>query len=237
MLSDSFVIKYNDHLQVIINKHGNRSPEKTRAQLKAAVVRLLDTIGYHNMRISTICREAGLAKGTFYTRFLDKEDIIFNILSEYIKIQCQIMPGFDKGIDTYEALHRFNIWFAKTFKENSGIHRTLMQLSETMPKISLLWDDFLTDITGCYRKILEHGTKIKIDDKLVVMVTYSIGGMLDQALYAIYATHRSKNYEKAAISVEHLVETITLLQYRSMMLKNPDPGYISTSRELLKLKS
>ena len=237
MINESFVIKYNDHLQVIINKYGNRSPEKTQAQLKAAVVRLLDTIGYHNMRISTICEEAGLAKGTFYTRFLDKEDIIFNILSEYIKIQCQLMPNYNINTNTFEALHQFNIWFAKTFRENSGIHRTLMQLSETMPKISVLWDDFLTYITGCYRDILEDGTKIKIDDKLITLIVYSMGGMLDQALYAIYATHRSKNYKKAAINIEHLVETITLLQYRSIMLENPDSDLLSTSIEISKLKA
>lgn len=234
---NSFIIKYNDHLQVIINKHGNRSPEKTRAQLKAAVVRLLDTIGYHDMRISTICEEAGLAKGTFYTRFLDKKDIIFNILSEYIQIQSQLMPGYGENMKTYEALHRFNIWFANTFKENSGIHRTLMQLSETMPNISVIWDEFLNNIIRSYRDIFENGEKKTQDEQLTTLVLYSIGGMLDQALYAIYATHRSKNYEKAAINIEHLVETITLLQYRSIMLENPDINLLSTSKEISKLKA
>lgn len=232
---DCVITVYHEYLQDIIDRHGNRSPEKTQAQLKQAMVRLLDSRGYHNTRINHICEEAGLAKGTFYTRFADKEAIIVDILAEYTRLQAETMPAVDDSLSAYSTLHAFNYWFGKSFQENAGIHRNFMQLSESLPKIRELWDEFLHQLTRPYVRALEPFNSVKLKSNLETTVIYSIGGMLDQALYAIYATHRSQVYEKASVDLDHLVETITTLQYRAIFLQNPEPGEIVHSKSLLKL--
>lgn len=236
MRKDCFVTVYHDFLQGIIDKHGNRSPTKTQAQLKAAMVRLLDTRGYHNTRINHICEEAGLAKGTFYTRFEDKEAIIVEILREYAQIQTQVMPPPDNTLSSFDTLHRFNYWFAKTFQENAGIQRHFMQLSETLPAVRDIWDDYLYKLTRAYVEAITRFTGAGIEGNLETIIVYSIGGMLDQALYAIYGTHRSETYEKAATDLDHLVEAITVLHHRALFLCNPAPDEIETTRALLDIR-
>ena len=233
---DCFVTVYHDYLQGIISKHGNRSPKKTQAQLKAAMVRLLDSTGYHNTRISNICEEAKLAKGTFYTRFDDKQDLIVEILQEYAQIQIQVMPDISASLEPFQLMHRFNYWFALTFKENAGIHRTLMQLSEIMPSVSAIWDNYLHHMTRTYAHILGENTSEKIDKSLETVIVFSLGGMLDQALYAIYATHRSDLYESSSEDIDHLVETITLLQYRALLVCNPNASELPTTQDMLSIK-
>src|SRR5690606_34087166 len=92
MKSSSFVISYRDHLQLQISKFPKSTPERTKEQLKAAVTRMLDSVGYHNIRIAALCDEAKVAKGTFYIHFEDKEHITAEVLKEYCDIQLQLIP-------------------------------------------------------------------------------------------------------------------------------------------------
>lgn len=50
--------------------------EKTQAKLFETAVGLFKEFGYENVTVSQICREAGVAKGTFYVHYQAKEDIV-----------------------------------------------------------------------------------------------------------------------------------------------------------------
>ena len=50
--------------------------EKTKAKLFETAVGLFKEFGYENVTVSQICREAGVAKGTFYVHYQAKEDIV-----------------------------------------------------------------------------------------------------------------------------------------------------------------
>jgi TetR/AcrR family fatty acid metabolism transcriptional regulator len=67
-------------VRTIAQKKNN---EKYEAILKAAV-KVIGQAGYHNAPISKIAREAGVADGTVYLYFKNKEDILISILRETI---------------------------------------------------------------------------------------------------------------------------------------------------------
>ena len=46
-----------------------RKGERTRLRLKAAAARVLERIGYRDMRVSDICDEGGSALASFYFHF------------------------------------------------------------------------------------------------------------------------------------------------------------------------
>ena len=60
-----------------------KNNEKYEAILNAAV-KVIGQAGYHNAPISKIAREAGVADGTVYLYFKNKEDILISILRETI---------------------------------------------------------------------------------------------------------------------------------------------------------
>ncbi|WP_232463489.1 TetR/AcrR family transcriptional regulator [Tumebacillus avium] len=67
-------------MRTIAQKKNN---EKYEAILNAAV-KVIGQAGYHNAPISKIAREAGVADGTVYLYFKNKEDILISILRETI---------------------------------------------------------------------------------------------------------------------------------------------------------
>ena len=60
-----------------------KNNEKYEAILGAAV-KVIGQAGYHSAPISKIAREAGVADGTVYLYFKNKEDILISILRETI---------------------------------------------------------------------------------------------------------------------------------------------------------
>ena len=219
--SRSHVINYQHYLESKIQREGVRKKELTREKLKAGAVRLLEKGSYHEIRISTFCEEAGLAKGTFYLHFTDKEDLVVSVLEEYADLQVKLMPSVDDCNTAYDAFYELNSWFAETFCENVGLHRSLMQLSETMPQITEIWSSFLRRLSTRFISEIDRWSNRPLPPELGTLATYTLWGMLDQALYAIYAVHRNPDYERVAKTREHLVETITLFQHRALFLENP----------------
>ncbi|MDT9598806.1 TetR/AcrR family transcriptional regulator [Sphingosinicella rhizophila] len=232
----SHVISYRDYLEGRIKRSAVRRNELTREKLKAATVRLLESGGYHEIPISTFCEEAGLAKGTFYLHFADKEDLVAQVLEEYTALQVKIMPSADGSKDAYAALIVLNSWFAETFCENVGLHRSMMQLSEAIPRITKIWTDFLKGLSARYIEEVQRWSNTTLDPEFATFVTYCLWGMLDQALYAIYAVKRNPDFERLARNQAYLVQSITLFQHRALFLENPEATFDKSVEGFLMLR-
>lgn len=59
--------------------------QQTKERLLTAAVSLVKEHGYQKVSVQQICRQASVAKGTFYLYFNSKSEIIFEILSELNK--------------------------------------------------------------------------------------------------------------------------------------------------------
>ena len=68
-----------------------RKSERTQTRLQAAACRLLETVPPSELKVTDICREAGVAHGTFYVYFRD----IRHMLAIIPFIVFGIMP-FDR---------------------------------------------------------------------------------------------------------------------------------------------
>lgn len=62
--------------------------------------------GYHNAPISRIAREAGVADGTVYLYFKNKEDVLISILADAIgQVTSEIEEQFETVHDPIKKLH------------------------------------------------------------------------------------------------------------------------------------
>lgn len=78
---------------------------KTRQKLIDAVKKLSETKAYNEMSIDDITQAAGVAKGTFYTYFKRREDIISVIAYEDLdQVQKRVS---DENADVVESMTRF----------------------------------------------------------------------------------------------------------------------------------
>ncbi|MBB4633152.1 TetR family transcriptional regulator [Sphingosinicella soli] len=232
----SHVVNFRELLESRCGRQSARRNDVTADKLKAATVRLLETRGYHDIRIETVCKEAGLAKGTLYLHFADKEDLVSQVLEEYTDLQIRLMPGAGHCKTAFDALSFLNAWFSDTFCENVGLHRSLMQLSETIPRITEIWTNFLKRLSDQFNAEIRRWSDTPLSADLSTLATYCLWGMLDQALYAIYAVHRNPDFGRLARNRAFLIQSITLLQYRALFLENPDTVIDKSLQPLLSLK-
>lgn len=67
--------------------------------------------GYHNCQVAKIARRAGIADGTIYLYFANKEDVLISVfrekMNEYIRQLKELLQHHDKAIDKLSALVRF----------------------------------------------------------------------------------------------------------------------------------
>lgn len=66
-------------------KRRKHAPEETRAQLMRASAKCFAAVGYGRTQVSDVTREAGVAVGTFYVHFTDKEEALLTVLKSHFE--------------------------------------------------------------------------------------------------------------------------------------------------------
>ena len=90
---------------------------ETKQKLIDAVKKLSKAKKYHEMSIDDITQTAGVAKGTFYTYFKRREDIISVIA--YENLDKALRRASDEEMDAAEKIEQFLNDSASIIKENS----------------------------------------------------------------------------------------------------------------------
>ncbi len=85
----------------------NKKPEKYRHILEAAI-RVFARKGFFQAKVSEIAREAGVADGTIYLYFQNKDDILINLFEEEMKkVIDNVKNEIDKETDPLEKIRCF----------------------------------------------------------------------------------------------------------------------------------
>ncbi|MFH1137264.1 MAG: TetR/AcrR family transcriptional regulator [Pseudomonadota bacterium] len=85
----------------------NKKPERFRSILQAAV-RVFARKGFYHARVSEIAREAGVADGTIYLYFENKDDILIRLFEEGMtQVIENVRHEIEKSDDPLEQIKRF----------------------------------------------------------------------------------------------------------------------------------
>ena len=90
-----------------LNALKQKKPEKYKSILDAAV-RVFARKGFYQARVSEIAREAGVADGTIYLYFQNKDDILISLFEEGMKMVIEnVQTEIEKVSDPLEKIRRF----------------------------------------------------------------------------------------------------------------------------------
>src|SRR5206468_2489177 len=107
---------YADYLEAKLPEFELKSKgERTRYRLKVGAARILETKGYQDMRVSDLCKSAGVALGTFYVYFKDKMDISTEVILEFgaeLYAQARVASRHQTN---YGAIYETNWFFARAY--------------------------------------------------------------------------------------------------------------------------
>lgn len=145
-----------------MTKRTNKRQEQaasTKAALFESAITLFNEKGYNEVTIEDIAQRAGTAKGSFYTYFRTKSDIIieeFRAIDDYYK-------RFEKTLSRYpnalEKIYAFNRAQMRYVRDQVGLEMLKILYSNNIiePSTEKILIDQNRFLHGLIRKIIEEG--------------------------------------------------------------------------------
>ena len=84
-----------------------KDPAERRQELLTIAMELFQEKGYEQTMVQDICKQAGVAKGTFFYYFPTKEDVLKAIFEEWMKKFVGEYTRRAEGLDTVQKLRLF----------------------------------------------------------------------------------------------------------------------------------
>ena len=176
-----------------------------RERILRAAIRIFSQKGYFNSKISEIARQAGVADGTIYLYFKNKDDLLISLFEE--KMGEVVADIRARVSDESGALSRLQIFIRNhmdLLTREAGlievIQVELRQSNKFMKEyVPVKFLEYLDVISG----ILEDGKREGVirPDLNVTLARRAIFGALDEISLA-YVLSRKRKYDPAAAAAE-----------------------------------
>jgi TetR/AcrR family fatty acid metabolism transcriptional regulator len=176
-----------------------------RERILRAAIRIFSQKGYFNSKISEIARLAGVADGTIYLYFKNKDDLLISLFEEKMgEVVADIRARVAEGGDAPSRLRIFIRNHMDLLTREAGlievIQVELRQSNKFMKEyVPVKFLEYLDVISG----ILEDGKRDGIfrPDLNVTLARRAIFGALDEISLA-YVLSRKRKYDPAAAAEE-----------------------------------
>ena len=192
-----------------MSKAESRKSEK-RGRITDAAVAVFAERGFHAARVSDIARRAGVADGTIYLYFKNKEDLLLSIFEDQMDLLRSGLDETLQGIeDPRERIRRFATYHFRMVREHRNVAEVLqveLRLSTKFIKDyrpQRLWD-YLGVFAQCVRQGQEQGL---FRPEIVPFSTmWAFFGALDQiGMQWVLARNKDKfNLDQAALDVAEI---------------------------------
>lgn len=211
------VFRFADHISDLAA--GGRKSERTRARLQAAACRLLETAPPKELKVADVCREAGVAHGTFYVYFRDTRHMLAETLTAFVGFMQTAMRRAAKGAGDRRGRNTTAAYLT-AFEENAGLMRCLVsrlddfpEATEAFQRLNREWTTTVVDAR--LRQLDREGRAGAIAREELLRRAYALGGMVDQYLIMLLFgsddTLASVSRDRGAV-----VETLSLVWERGM---------------------
>lgn len=202
---------------------------QTKVRLKDATRTLLERVGYRQLRVADIAREAGVAVGLFYHYYPDIKTTTCEILSDFMEQMTAAARAAPRTEDLFDTLcAQFEV-LIHHFEQQPGLMRCMIQVSDEIPEFGAIWERSNRQWTRSFARYLTErmgqgageGTG-KPDASTMVLVAYCLGSISDGVLHECYV-QRNPDLSASIRSTRDLAEMMATLIYRAVFLQNP-PG-------------
>lgn len=168
------------------NHETMRKAARTRVALLIAGASLLASEALQKLTVAAICNRAGVAHGTFYLHFSDRNALageVLRLLADYLQAEMRAaarLPG-DATRNTTGA-------YMRLFEENAGLMRCMVAGVDSFPQAQAVFHALNHEwASTVVRAARRHGGKVRSEADLMRRA-HALGGMVDQYLTALFVT-------------------------------------------------
>ncbi|NHZ73326.1 MAG: TetR family transcriptional regulator [Nitrospirae bacterium] len=208
--------------------------ERTRNRFKAGAARILETRGYHGLKMSVVCQELGLSQGSIYNYFSDRKELALYVMSEFADHQFGVLLNVHPRGDAYARVYQVNLAYVRFISHNTGLFRCLRQLCDELPEFRELWHRKNYGWCVLVARDLQNRTGSK-DMAAAMALARALGAMIDEVLHEIYV-RRNPELASLAESPETLAETLSAYWYRMAFAANPEISVLREDHPILEFQ-
>jgi TetR/AcrR family transcriptional regulator, ethionamide resistance regulator len=201
--------------------------KQKREQLKAAAARVLERIGYRNMRLADIAAEAGVPMSLLYHYFSGTAQVTEEVLTDLLSQVTDATAGRLPAQDAFGAILLANQTMVDAYSRSPGLMRCLLHFDEDAAGFSKLYraESHNWNLRVA-RNILGRFPNQSLEISQALMIAYALGGMFDSFLFELYVD-RNPELAKALPDTERVAIFLAIIWYRSLYLRNPPEKYLT----------
>ena len=209
---------------LVRDREDRRKGERTRIDLLVAGAELLAIAPLDRLTVAALCKAAGVAHGTFYLYFSDRNALAGALLSAFVDhVQGRMRAAARSPGD---AARNTTAAYMDLFEKNPGLMKCLVVGLDAFPEARAAFQRLnhewvLTVVRATQRRA---GDAARPEDDLMRRA-YALGGMVDQYLAAIYL-YEDRHVVATAGSIKEVVATLTAIWCRAFadILPTADMG-------------
>ncbi|PWE33234.1 TetR/AcrR family transcriptional regulator [Maritimibacter sp. 55A14] len=195
-----------------------RRGARTRAALHLAACRLLDAAPPEDLTVAAICGGAGVAHGTFYIYFADRQALLGELLDGFAGFAKAVMRAAARAVDA-DPVEGPTAAYMALFEANPGLMRCLIghpdgfsEAREAFQRLNRDW--VMTVVRAVERQAAREGRQAAPRAELMRRA-YALGGMVDQYMAGLVL---SGDPTLAEISADRdaVIATLSLIWRRGM---------------------
>lgn len=185
-----------------------RDKPKYKQIVDAAVIVIAEN-GYHQAQVSKIAKEAGVADGTIYLYFKNKEDILISVFREKMAIFVNNVEVILKqDIDTSEKLFRMIDNHFRVLHEDRHLAIvTQLELRQSNKELRLRINDVLKEYLMLLDTILKEGiANGALDESLDIrLARQMVFGTIDETITSWVMNDQKYDLMKLSPEVHRLI--------------------------------
>ncbi|MFO7785691.1 MAG: TetR/AcrR family transcriptional regulator [Thermodesulfobacteriota bacterium] len=180
----------------------NKNKEKY-LRIIGAATRVFARRGFYQAKVSEIAREAGVADGTIYLYFENKDDILISLFEEQMKIVLSNMREQIAATESpVEKLERFSLSHLKLIEQNKDMAEIIqVELRQSSKFMKSYKNEHFAEYLDLIADIVRKGQQDGLFKKDVVpdLAKRALFGALDElSRYWVLSTRRKYDIETAA---------------------------------------
>lgn len=203
-------------------RHSARG-EAARQRLKEAAARVLERVGYRQMRVADVTGEAGVAAGLFYHYFPDLKTLTIEVLQDFMQ-RFEAVDDIERGIakgDWYARMYAHNRLVVQSYARNPGIMRCMVQIGDEEPEFGELWRaSHQRRLAWFVRALPRLFPQARLDAGQAQLLTAMLAGIGEHVL-AEYYIARAPQLRALELGEEEMAEWVSVMFYRALFLENP----------------
>lgn len=210
---------YNFGKALLLEAEALRKRDRTRAELFNAGCSLLKHNSLSSLKITDVCREAGVAHGTFYIYFPNRLEFVANLLLRFIDYLQIVMLQVSQSGSPNKIRATTDAYY-QLFAQNTGLMKCLLNHLDEFPgtlaafqKLNREWAT--TIVAAAEREQSQAKGTQKIPRDELFRRAHALGGMVDQYLSALLL-NRDQSLIDISSDKEAVIDTLSLIWERGM---------------------